>query len=552
MSSRTHVFTSLALVFATACSGGASDAGIASVRQAARQAELDVRPGDWPVSTHDAAGSAYSAEEDTLTAANVSRLGIAWVFDAAAAGGPVAAIHATPVVASGRTYVGSSAGTFYAIGKDGSLVWSFVTGPSHPELAAFLPGPAPIFAAAALPETESTVVFGDASGTVYKLDRATGREVWRTSVDQHPFGGIWGAVLVVGDTVYVPLASFETLAPFSPGYTCCSHRGGVAALSLATGTEKWRYETISPSAQGALPPALVSTLGGVETFGPSGGDVWTQPTFDAATNTLFVGTGQLFSRAADGTGPRTYDAVVALDAASGGVRWVTQFSSSLDVYRFDTPNPDPVTGVFSDRDVSGSPKVYTLREGNRRRKVVGVGQKNGEVHVLDAVTGEVVRTTPLLTQVAPEGGFQTGGAVAGGTLFEHGITTPAASGVPYDGEVLGLSLDGGTVKWKVSRPGSPLFGGLSVAGGVVYFQSPFEESAATPGSPETWALYAVDAGSGAVLRRIPFANERAMNGPVVARGRVYAGFGSIVAHGITTANANGGVVCFGLPGEEDD
>jgi hypothetical protein len=170
-------------------------------------------------------------------------------------------------------------------------------------------------------------------------------------------------------------------------------------------------------------------------------------------------------------------------------------------------------------------------------------------HVIDAASGEVITTSALLTQAAAEGGFQTGGAVAGDTVFEHGITTAANSSAPYDGQLLGLSLDGTQVKWRLTRPASPLFGGVSVAGGVAYIQSPFEEDVNAPGSPDTWPLYAVDATSGAVLDRIAFANQRAMNAPVVSRGRVYAGFGSIVAHGITTANAPGGVISFGTADE---
>ena len=134
-----------------------------------------------------------------------------------------------------QTYVGSFSGTFYAIDAKGNQLWSFVTAPSNPILGAFLPGSAPIVAGAALPASENTVVFGDAAGNVYKLDRSSGTELWRTSVDANAFGGIWGGLLVAGDTVFVPLASFETLAPFNPGYTCCSHRGGVVALNLATG-----------------------------------------------------------------------------------------------------------------------------------------------------------------------------------------------------------------------------------------------------------------------------------------------------------------------------
>ncbi len=42
-----------------------------------------------------------------------------------------------------------------------------------------------------------------------------------------------------------------------------------------------------------------------------------------------------------------------------------------------------------------------------------------------------------------------------------------------------------------------------------------------------------------------------MNGPAVSGGRVYAGFGNGIAHGVTTTDSAGGVVCLGLPGDDD-
>jgi len=48
---------------------------------------------------------------------------------------------------------------------------------------------------------------------------------------------------------------------------------------------------------------------------------------------------------------------------------------------------------------------------------------------------------------------------------------------------------------------------------------------------------------------IAFEGSRAVNGPVVSRGRVYAAFGNAFAFGLATPVAEGGVVCLGLPGD---
>jgi polyvinyl alcohol dehydrogenase (cytochrome) len=543
MATRTGTAVFIAACGLLACSGD-PEKGLSSTIDVARD---DLKGGsDWRIATYDSTGSANNRREHRIGRRNAGDLELKWTFGEAESGAPVGAIHATPVVADSETYVGSFTGTFYAIDENGGQMWSRVTLPPDPVLAAFLGPAAPIVAGAALPSREDTVLFGDVAGVVYKLDRRTGAELWRVDVSSHPLAGVWGSLLVTGDLVYVPFAAFEPLAPLISGYTCCTHRGGIVALDLETGAVRWRYEAIRESEQGPLPPELIAQLGGVETFGPSGADVWTAPTLDEERHTLYVGTGQLFSRAADGTGPRTYDAVIALDSRTGSERWVTQFSDSLDVFRFDVANPDPATGIWVDRDISGSPKLYRLHGRHSSRKVVAVGQKNGEFHVLDAHTGEALTTETYLAQAVSEGGFQTGGAVDSGIVLEHGVTTAASPGAPYDGKVLGIAPDGRRLHWEITRPGSPLFGGLAVANGVTYFQSPFEEPVSTPGNPATWALFAVDVDSGAVLKRMPFAG-RAMNGPVVSRGRVYAGFGNAVVNGITGADPAGGVVCLGLP-----
>jgi polyvinyl alcohol dehydrogenase (cytochrome) len=503
---------------------------------------------DWRMAAYDAEGSGHNAKEHALTRRNVGELELKWTFDAASAGAPVDPIHANPVVGRGQTFVGSYGGTFYAIGEDGGLLWSFQTDPPPTDLAPFVGPNAPIVAGAVLPERGNSVVFGDTGGVLYKLDRTTGMLIWQTDLDEHTLGGLWGnSVMIVDDTIYVGIASFETLAPFIAGYVCCSHRGAVAAIDLRTGVTKWRYEVIDPSEQAAFPQALIDQLGTIEVFGPSGGDVWSQPTYDAQSGTIYVSTGQLFSRSPDGAGPDTFDAIIALDARTGAEKWVTHLSDNLDVYRFDLSFFDPQSGQHFDKDMSDQPKVYRLRNG---RKVVAAGQKSGQLHVLDAATGEVITTNQLVEMITAEGGFQSGGATDGETVFLHGGTTPSGPGAPFDGIVMAVNARGTQVKWELTIPASALYGSLAVANGVLYFQSPFEEALDAPGDPATWALYAVHTGSGEVLERMTFPG-RALNGPAVSRGRIYAGFGGAFGFGPATPSPEGGVICVGLPDDDD-
>jgi polyvinyl alcohol dehydrogenase (cytochrome) len=294
----------LALLPACGEQGGKASFDLTQVRSAASAGGKR----DWRMTGYDETGSGNNEKEIKLKRNNVGQLEVKWTFDAASAGEPVAPVHAHPVVADGKTYVGSYGGTFYAIGEHGELLWKFDTYAPGPLFSLFFGNRAPVVAGAVLPDQESTVVFGDTDGRIYKLDRATGALLWTVDLDDSDLGGIWGnSLTVTRDTVYVGVSSFETLAPYFPGRTCCSHRGAMVALDLATGSTRWRYDVIKQSEQGPFPPALVAQLGGLETYGPSGGDVWTQPTLDEKANTLYFGTGQLFSRSADGSGPPTHE-----------------------------------------------------------------------------------------------------------------------------------------------------------------------------------------------------------------------------------------------------
>src|SRR5207237_4325662 len=57
-------------------------------------------------------------------------------------------------------------------------------------------------------------------------------------------------------------------------------------------------------------------------WGPAGGSVWSTPTVDPIRRALYVATGNAYS----GPEPKTTDALVALDLADGGLRWVQQMT----------------------------------------------------------------------------------------------------------------------------------------------------------------------------------------------------------------------------------
>ncbi len=79
--------------------------------------------GEWPSYGHDLANTRDQPDEHTIGTANVAGLKPAWVF-ATASAGDASSFETTPVVAGGCVFIGSTAGTVYALDAGtGRVVW---------------------------------------------------------------------------------------------------------------------------------------------------------------------------------------------------------------------------------------------------------------------------------------------------------------------------------------------------------------------------------------------------------------------------------------------
>jgi polyvinyl alcohol dehydrogenase (cytochrome) len=565
---------------------------------------------DWRMPSHDVFASSYSPLEVVLNGASVGatsprKFGEIFSFSvrradpvdaflgkkkldgtkatAADVGKPVmpvGAVHASAAVVGGVSYVGDFEGLFYAIDASGNELWQFRADAPNPVLGALLQGggdptngpqaSAPFFGGAVAPRKNALIIAADADGNVYALDRATGALVWKRAkadIDTNPLGGVSGNALLLinDDTVIVPRSSVENYALLlnQAGLPigCCSHQGGLVALDSATGAIKWTWDAVQP---GALPPAFAPF-----TTGPSGSDIWDQPTYDPETDTLYVGTGQSFSPTLAGTDAPTADALVALDASSGTVKWVHQYNAA-DIWVTGIPNPSP-SGKYLDQDFGDSPHIFRLANG---RKVVGAGEKSGAFHVVDAADGTSVEDVQVVQQSGPLGGLQTGGAVTPFGIFEHGLDRNAAneqacvaqclattagaaqatcvsncySGVLDTGTIAALGFDGSPL-WTnpVALPFGLTVAPLGAGADVLYAMVPVTEnppSVISPASAPQSSLLAIEALTGQVINAVPIAG-RSVAGPVVSRGRVYVGFGNRAVVEIGPAY-KGGLKAYGL------
>jgi len=275
------------------------------------------------------------------------------------------AAAANPTIVGDTLFVGSASGRVYAFGvKDGCLHWTYKADGGVR---------AAIIVAESARGAAPAAYFGDLRATIYSVDAATGELRWKKKVDEHRSARITGSPVFYGGRLYVPIASGEEGVGAGPQYECCTFRGSVIALDAATGEQVWRTYTI---AEAATPRG--KNARGTQLWGPSGAGVWSAPTIDPKTHSLYVGTGDSYSEPA---APMT-DAIVALDVDTGAIKWATQVTAG-DAYNMACNSADPTNCPAKpgpDHDFGQSPILVTLANGHR---LLIAGQKSGVVHGFD-------------------------------------------------------------------------------------------------------------------------------------------------------------------------
>src|SRR5579875_1499158 len=226
------------------------------------------------------------------------------------------------------------------------------------------------------------------------------------------------------------------------------------------------------------------------------------------TATLFVATGNPSPRENPPPGPDVgSDSIVALDAATGRLRWAfgpTHPHDNQDLDFLSTPNVFPLPGGLA----------------------VGAGEKDGTYYVVDARTGRL-RWQTNLTLAQERGAVITGSAaVAYGRIF---VGTqdypPAAKGFSVDlpGRLVALDAATGRVLWTLAGP-RQILGPPAVSEGVV-FAADYDGT-----------VWAVDARNGKALWRGAVGGFAWKGGVTLAPGMVLVG-------AATPANA---LVAFGV------
>jgi polyvinyl alcohol dehydrogenase (cytochrome) len=257
------------------------------------------------------------------------------------------------------------------------------------------------------------LIFGDARGNVHTVDAKSGTQIWKVDARHEAFGGITGAPVLTGNRIIVPISASGVGRGADPKYECCEGHGDVVALDASTGRKLWTAHTM----EDAKYTGKVSSTG-VKQRGPSGAPIWSTPAIDVQRGLVYAGSGQATSLPATPTS----DAVLAIDLASGELKWSFQ-ALARDVWhlgcQFDParsgPNcPSAEDSVLKDYDFGAG---VVIGKGHDGRDILLAGQKSGDLWGLDPDARGKVLWRQTFGMGSPLGGIHWGLAIDDERVF---------------------------------------------------------------------------------------------------------------------------------------
>jgi alcohol dehydrogenase (cytochrome c) len=403
----------------------------------------------------------YRAERfsplDEVDRESVGELRVLWAYQMQPTDVPGAGLEeTTPLVADDVLYLTESPSSVTALdARTGRLLWHWA------------PDIAPEVLHIGFPKVNRGVALlddrlfvGTLDGRLFALDAGTGAVRWETRVADNAVGfSLTLAPLALEDAVIVGVSGAEA-----------GVRGFLDAYDPATGERLWRTFTVPAPGE----PGSETWLG--EAWRTGGGSTWLTGAYDPELDLLYWTTG---NPAPDWNGDlRPGDnlftcALLALDPATGAIRWHFQFTPH-DVHDWDA-NQIP---VLIDAEYEG-----------RDRRLVALANRNAFYYVLDRETGAFLHAAEYSKQTWADG------IDADGRPIVRPGTAPSE-----DGTLVWPSLQGATNWFSPSYdPRNRRFFVANRRMGSVYYKADAEYEPGRPFLGGGEQALSGDAASGAVL-----------------------------------------------------
>ena len=459
--------------------------------QARRSRKLSLKApgGEWPFYSGTINGHREQLKEKTIDTGNVGELGVAWQTTTPDGG----VIHSTPVLAKGCVFTGTELGNVYALNADtGRVVWEQAVGES--DGSDFARGAGIVGSPAVVGRTVYVGATTPDGSVLTALDRATGKVVWKRTVDKDEGGGLDSSPVPFKGMIFQAFKGDESSDHSHPGFVIVdgSRKGRGKILVKTYNIPEKDYEA-----------------------GYRGGSIINTPAVDLKKMLVFAGTG---NPASEKQHPIT-NSLLKIDANPRSKKFgqiLASHRGTSDSY----PAPDDVdsptcqsdlqwpVGRFScaqfDFNFLASPNLWTNSEG---RQMFGGLQKSG---VYTAVYTDTMERAWQATIGLPCFGCN----LSSTAVNKDGIYVAVTGGNLYS-----LNRDTGAVQWATPMTGTFRYNGVAVANGIVYSLN-----------DALGALQAFDASSGAQLLSHSFSEDTGtqMNdmgnssGVSVARNTVFA------------------------------
>ncbi len=318
------------------------------------------KPGEWPTYHGQENGNRYT-ELTQITPANVRNLAPKWIY----ALGRGHSLEVTPVVVDGVMYV-SNANSAYALdARTGREIWRY-SRPQTKDLTGDASGGI----------NRGVAVLGDRvfivtdNAHMLALHRLNGALLWDVEMaDSNKNYGSTSAPLVVGDLVITGVSGGDE-----------GVRGQLNAFRATTGEHVWRFWSIPAPGD----PEASTWVGRAIEHGC--GATWLTGTYDREADTLVwpIGNPCPDFNGDERKGDNLYtDSVVALDPATGKLKWHYQF----------TPHD------LHDWDATETPMLVDMNYHGEPRKLLLQGNRNGFFYVLDRTNGKFLSASPFVKKL---------------------------------------------------------------------------------------------------------------------------------------------------------